>query len=164
MQSMMCRSRTFVVFALMTLVLALALQDARAQADLITAKNPQAVLDLVKGYGNGELTTTKNGNPMISGKMDGSIFHVYFYGCKNGKDCTDILFLACWAKSEITLGDVNQWNRRKRFGKAFLNEDNHPCLKLTTNLAYGVSKENLDDTIDWWATALKEFKRSVVSW
>jgi len=164
MQSMMHRSRTFVVLALMTLTLPLALQDARAQADLITAKNPQAVLDLIKGYGSGELTTDEDGDPMVSGKIDGNRYHVYFYGCKNGKGCTDIQFRACWSESETTLDDVNQWNRRKRFGKAYLDKDNDPCLELITNLAYGVSKENLDDTIDWWAIALKEFKKDVISW
>ena len=41
-----------------------------------------------------------------------------------------------------------------RFGKAYLDLDGHPTIEMNVNLSKGVSRENLDDTLDWWREVL----------
>jgi hypothetical protein len=60
------------------------------------------------------------------------------------------------------MSDINTWNRTKRFGKAFLDKDGDPALEMTVNLDYGVSRENLDDSFNWWSKAVKSFLKDVL--
>ncbi len=52
---------------------------------------------------------------------------------------------------------INEWNRTKRFGKAYLNEENNPRIEMNVNLDHGASWDDLDDTFDWWRIAMEQF-------
>ncbi len=58
--------------------------------------------------------------------------------------------------------EINAWNRDKRFGKAYLDDDGDPALEMNVNLRYGVSRKNFDDTVDFWRIVLKTFKEEVL--
>jgi hypothetical protein len=49
------------------------------------------------------------------------------------------------------------WNREKRFGKAYLDQDGDATVEMNVNLHGGVSLANLEATIDWWRLILDEF-------
>ncbi len=53
---------------------------------------------------------------------------------------------------------INNWNRTKRFGKAYLDNDGDPILVMTVNLDYGVTRDNLEDDFNWWTIAIKNFE------
>ncbi len=161
MKQIGCRCLVLTVLAIG--FLSLSLQGVWAADALITAKDPEIILNLVKGYGSGDLGTDSEGDPRIQGRIGGTKYVVLFYGCKDGKACQDIQFVASWSDTNVTQEDVNNWNRTTRFGKAYLDKDNDPTLELIVNLNYGVSKKNLDDTIDWWAMVMKKFEKEVVN-
>jgi len=131
--------------------------EAQAQS-LITAANPQAILDIARGYGSAELSTDSENDPLIKGRIDGTSYHVFFYGCSNGRNCKTIDFHAAWSSNRVNLRDVNEWNRTKRFVNAYLDSDDDPNLEMSVNLDSGVSRGNLDDTFDRWTVTLKQFK------
>jgi len=131
--------------------------EAQAQS-LITAANPQTILDIARGYGSAELSTDSVNDPLITGRIDGTSYRVYFYGCSNGRNCKTIDFYAAWSSNRVSLRDVNEWNRTKRFTKAYLDSDDDPILEMSVNLDNGVSRGNLDYTFDWWKVTLKQFK------
>lgn len=132
-------------------------------ADLVDATDPQQVMNLARGYGSANLSTDGVGDPMITGRMDGTRYSIMFYGCSDNRNCKTIRFSSAWATDgQYTLEDMNAWNEGYRFGKAYLDDEGDPVLEMNVNLLYGVSRRNLDDTIDWWRVALGQFKSEVL--
>ncbi|WP_341502328.1 YbjN domain-containing protein [Gallaecimonas sp. GXIMD4217] len=141
---------------------ALALLSTQANAAMITAKDPQAILNIAKGYGSAVLEKDSAGDPKIRGRIEGIGYSIFFYGCKDGKSCDDIQFNAGWSGTEVTLSDVNRWNSQKKFGKAFIDSEGDPILQMAVNIDHGVSEMNLEDTFNWWQVAMKGFKQEVL--
>ena len=138
--------------------LAIAPGNANAQA-LLDATDPAAIAEIARGYGAVEVTTDQVGDPMLRGRMDGVQYLVLFYGCENGRDCTNIQFQAAWVNNgRTTEQDLHAWNRDNRFGKAHMDDEFDPVIQWDVNLLGGVSRTNLDDTFDWWRIVLDRFE------
>lgn len=133
-----------------------------ALAQLVDATNPSRIYEIAKGFGSAELDKDSDGDPKITGRIDGTKYGIYFYGCSNGKNCDDIQFSAGWSGTEVSLEDVNRWNLQKRYGKAYLDQDGDPRLEMGVNIDYGVSVKNLEDSFSWWTKALKGFKEEIL--
>ncbi len=71
------------------------------------------------------------------------------------------MFSAGWEgddrPDDLTDAMMADWNREKRFGKAYLDGDGNATVDMSVNLHGGVTRANLDDTIDWWRLVLVEF-------
>lgn len=138
------------------LVLAAA-TPANAQ-DLIDAGDPAGVLAIAGGYGDAVLTKDGMGDPMVEGSIGGKEYLLYFYDCSENRNCKSLMFSASWeVEEEPDVTRMADWNREKRFGKAFLDEDGSAVVEMNVNLRGGVTRVNLDDTIDWWRLVLDEF-------
>ncbi len=143
---------------LLTAVLAVFSAQAVVQAGQIDGSDPEEILNVVKGYGSAELETDDAGDPMISGRMEGEQFVIWFYDCEEGKNCQTISFSAAWTNSGSADVDLmNKWNQEKRFVRAYLDSEGDPAIDWDVNLTYGVSAENLDDTVGVWSQMLAEF-------
>lgn len=144
--------------AIPMLCLAAGLCAANVQAEaLVNATDPERVMELVRGFGSATLEQDAYGDPKITGRIDGHKFNLYFYGCDDNRNCSDLQFAAAWAGQDVSLRRINEWNKTTRYGKAYLDSDGDPTLEMTVNLKYGVSRDNFDDTIDWWKLAMSEF-------
>ncbi|CUX83085.1 MAG: putative bacterial sensory transduction regulator [Roseibaca calidilacus] len=146
-------------FMAMTIA-ALALLPGTASAQiLVDATDPARIAEIARGYGAVEVTTDAVGDPMLRGRMDGTQYLVFFYGCQNGRDCTNIQFRAAWQNDgSVTESTIQAWNAENRFGKAMLDAERDPVIQWDVNLFGGVSRTNLDDTFDWWRVVLQGFE------
>lgn len=134
-----------------------------AQAgDLITADKPAEILNLARGFGSARMDTDSTGDPLIIGRIDGTKYGIYFYGCNDGRSCDDIQFTAAWGDVDASMDDINTYNRKKRFGKGYIDHEGDPVLEMAVNIDYGVTIDNLEDTFDWWIKAVRSFKESVL--
>lgn len=137
---------------------AIALLAAPASAeDLVDGSDPETIVNIASGYGSASLTKDDYGDPMIEGRINGLLYYVLFYGCEDAKNCTAVQFTATFEHPDLDLAKVNKWNETKRFSAAYLEEDGDATLQYDLNLAYGVSRRNLDDTFDYWRTVMGEF-------
>ena len=108
------------------------------------------------------METDSRGFPMIVGTIDGLHYRVFFYGCTKGATgCDSIQLMATWPAGTMSLEQVNEWNRTKRFGKAYLRTDGSVALEMQINLDGGVARSNLTDTFDWWRIGMSEFADSM---
>lgn len=148
--------RSYLVVALVLSVFLFA-ASANAQT-MVTAKDTTVLLDIAKGFGSAKLGTDDYGDPQITGRMDGIAYRVDFYGCEDGKDCTDLLFVAGWRTDALTIDDVNRWNAEKRFGKAYIDSDGEPVMEMAVNLDFGLSRKNMEDNFAWWQHVIKSFR------
>ena len=141
------------------LLLAASLGAASLQAaPLVDATDPERIAQMIRGFGSATLETDDYGDPLISGRINGSKYGVYFYNCDDNRDCENIQFTAAWAGYDVSLRQMNEWNQSQLYGTAYLDEDGDPNIDLVVNLKHGVSHKNFDDTIDWWVLAMKEFE------
>ena len=125
--------------------------------EMIDATDPTGVLAIARNYGDAALTTDSLGDPLIEGLIDGKEYRLYFYDCSENRDCNSLMFSAAWEAEGLTDAMMADWNREKRFGKAYLDEDSRAMVEMNANLYGGVTRVNLDDTTDWWRLVLAEF-------
>jgi len=149
-------------FASGLVALALLLAPVAKAQQLVTAGQPEEIENIARGYGSANLTEDNRGDPMVTGRIDGTRYQVLFYGCTNGAECRSIQFSAGWiTDGAVSRAQIGEWNRTRRFGKAFLDNEGDPVLQWDVNLFGGVSRRNLDDTFDWWRIVLAQFEDSV---
>jgi hypothetical protein len=135
--------------------------SSSSNSQLIDATDPSKILEIAKTYGSAELKKDSDGDPMISATISGLKYIILFYGCKSGKDCDDIQFVAAW-RTKVSLEKVNTWNGKVRYGKAHIDSDGEPVLKMMVNIDYGVSRENLKDSFTWWQKIVSDFNQNVI--
>jgi hypothetical protein len=143
----------------------LAAPAAFAAERLITAQEPDVILEMAKGYGRASLSKDNDGDPWIEGKIDGLVYNIFFYGCKSGTDCESIQFEAGWGKDvkEISLDELNEWNRRKLFASSLINKNGLVRLHMDVLLRFGVTEKNLDEHFTVWRSLMKEFHGTVMA-
>ncbi len=131
--------------------------------NLVSAKDPDAILNIAKGYGSATLEKDSRNNPMIVGRIDGTRYGVFFMGCSDGQNCKDIQLVAAWKGIDVSMAQINSWNRAKPSGRAYLNSDGNPRLDMLVPLNHGVTQKNFDHTFKHWSITLTKFKEEVIS-
>jgi hypothetical protein len=157
--------RKTIFFAACCGIFVWAASTARAEETLITARDPNVLLNLAAGYGRANLTKDAVGDPLIEGKMDGLSYNIFFYGCKEGNDCESVKFEAGWKNDggEISLERLNEWNRAKLFAQASINNKSGlVLLGYDILLRFGVAEKNLDTSFEVWRSLMKEFHTTVM--
>jgi hypothetical protein len=134
---------------------------AQQPSGLVDATNINAIFEVAKKYGTAEMQTTKSGDPQIVGRINDTRYILFFEGCKENQNCKNVQFYAGWnlsPQNKVAQDRINEWNRTKRWGKAYIDKEGDPVIELDVNLFGGVSRTNFDDTYDWWKLILTEFK------
>ncbi len=103
-----------------------------------------------------EATITKDaaGHEIVSTVIGGVKFGVYLLDCKDDR-CGSIQFAAGWARTGGTdLARVNEWNRTKRWARAYLDKSNGVWVESDIDLTPGGSYELLNDNLATWKKTL----------
>lgn len=129
---------------------------AQAQT-LIDGSQVDEILNIARGYGAATLDQRSNGDPMITGKIEGVSYQVFFMNCTDNANCEDLNFYAGFIDNKQTLDVINAWNRDKRFGKAYLDSDLDAVIEWDVNLEHGVTPQNLDANFSLWAAILDQY-------
>lgn len=153
--------RTKLFGGLATVVMITSATFATAQ---VTATDAQVVLKAMQDFGLvATMGADTQGDPKISSRVSDTKFSVYFYGCKENTNCTSIMIKAGYDLTNgISASKVNEWNRQKRFSKAYIDDDGDPFLELDVNLDFeGVGPKNFEDTLDWWRLLVEGFEEFI---
>ena len=133
---------------------------APAANKLIDGHNPQAILALAKDLGAASLDKDDVGDPMITGQMDGYHYDLFFYDCEQGRNCNTVQFRATFEPDKkATYARMHTWNKTKRFGQAYLDDNRDAVLTWDINLTGGVTVDNWNDTMDTWGHTMDSFSR-----
>lgn len=133
-----------------------------AEAVDLVPPEPWEVIHVAREFGPAEVARDGMKDPQIRGTIDGLQYRVTFYGCQLGRDCDTILFDARFPRNEEADKSPPtqffvEWNRRKLFGRAWLDEQNRAVLDHPVALGEGVPKSALRLTFESWARALAEY-------
>jgi Putative bacterial sensory transduction regulator len=124
---------------------------------MIDGTNVEQIANVARGYGSVTMDKASNGDPMISGKIEGVSYYLFFRNCTDNANCEDLNFYAGFLDNKQTMDALNAWNRDKRFGKAYLDSDLDAVIEFDVNVEYGISDKNLDSTFSVWSLILKQF-------
>lgn len=89
---------------------------------------------------------------------------IFFYGCDAGtvNNCHSVQFFAGFITEDpFPLARINEWNRDRRFGRAYVDDENDPVIEMDVNLDGGTTAANFHDTIDWWRVVATTFRTFV---
>jgi hypothetical protein len=143
---------------------ALALSFASAaQAANVSAKDPSGIVRLLqeKGY-KAELSNDETG-PIIKSADSGYNFMIFFLNCDQGKNCSTIQFYAGFNDVEgLELTRINEWNKTKRFARAYIDDEADPVIELDLDLDFqGIPAENFLEILNTWTSLVPAFARFV---
>ena len=135
-------------------------------AGLIDASDPQPISEMAWRHGEASWSRGGGGDPLIEAVADGRHYRIEFYGCREGRDCKELRFVARFAppaggKFPIDGEGIAQWSAANRMGEAELGEDGAARLELNVSLQGGVTRQNLDATFQWWRQIMSDFTRFV---
>lgn len=135
-----------------------------APAQLVRAQDPQSVVNALQNAGyKAVIGTDKIGDPMITSGVSGTTYQIFFYNCTEHKECATVQFHSGYDLSTpIPLERINEWNRSKRFGRAYLDKENDPILEMDVDLDDGgLSPALLIDNVEFWTSILGDFEKFI---
>lgn len=152
------------ILALSLVVLANLMLGGIAHAQMVTARNPSSIIDVLQKAGyRAELAKDDSGDPMIKSASSGSNFVVLFYGCNDNKDCTTVQFFVGYAEHKNgSIAALNEWNAKNRFGRAYLSDKGTARLEMDVDLDDGgMSTALFHDNLEFWVTIMASFEKHI---
>ncbi|MCW4461136.1 YbjN domain-containing protein [Sphingomonas sp. BT-65] len=71
-------------------------------------------------------------------------------------------FYAGFSKTKMDAAKMNEWNRDKRWGRAYIDKEGDPVIEMDINMAPGGMERALfADSLDIWSKLLGEFRTRV---
>ncbi len=64
-------------------------------------------------------------------------------------------------KKKVTVNKINEWNRDKRYARAYIDKEGDPCLELDLDLEGGSSMGAVREMFRTWRTCVKLFTEHI---
>ena len=61
-----------------------------------------------------------------------------------------------WKDPGLSVSEINRWNRQNVMGNVMLEADGDLFVDLVINMDFGITRRNLEDSIDWFAFILRQ--------
>ncbi|ESX96247.1 hypothetical protein X754_01320 [Mesorhizobium sp. LNJC403B00] len=116
------------------------------------------MFELAKGYGSAKMDKDDGGDPMISGRLQGMKYVIYFYGCENHEKCKSIQFSSGYT-DPFTADQANEWNKKYRWVKAFSGDGSN--FKMDVMFRGGVTRSYLEEQFSNWDSMTSDIKAFV---
>ncbi|WP_423603930.1 YbjN domain-containing protein [Sphingomonas sp. MS122] len=151
-------------FKLATLIAATIAGTTPAGAQILTSSDPELITELLRSEGyRAELIPAKGDDgPLIRSGAGGANFSIFFNDCTKGKECQSVQFYAGFSKTKMDVAKMNEWNRDKRWGRAYIDKDGDPVIEMDINMAPGGMERALFvDSLNIWSKLIGEFRTRV---
>ena len=151
---------------MMILLAAAAIAATPAQAQPVSTYDPETIASFLRAEGyKAQIGVDGEGDPMIESGAAGARFEVYLYNCQNHVRCKDMQFSSGFDYEDgkaPSVAAINEWNRKWRFAKAYLDEEQDPMLQMDVIFTDGqMSAEMFRENLEMWTEQLGAFVRFV---
>jgi hypothetical protein len=127
---------------------------------LITQADPDVLLDVAKGFGSATMDKDNSGDPMISGRMQGLKYVIYFYGCKEALNCRSFQFATGYTDA-WTMEKANEWNAKYRWIRAYEKDGSN--FRMDVALQGGVSRRYVEEQFSTWESFVEDIKSAATA-
>lgn len=119
---------------------------------IITSISGEEMARIVREEGYApELGFDSQGDPLIRFRIEGYNCLLFFYGVEDGR-AMSLQFRAAF-REQVDIEKINEWNRRKRFLKVYLDEDGDINMDMDVDLEGGVTRAYLAERLRTWRAA-----------
>ncbi|MDZ3830952.1 MAG: YbjN domain-containing protein [Sphingopyxis sp.] len=135
-----------------------------AQAELVNATNPDTIKKIIESRGWPATLVSKDGDdPYIESNRDGLKFLVLFMNCTENKNCKTLQYYMGFSDAkDVNLERLNQWNKEKRFARAYRDGDGDPVLEMDVDLDFaGLPRENVGESFNTWASLMDSYREFI---
>ena len=134
-----------------------------AQAQMVSANDPQTIISALQAGGyKASLDKDSTGDPRVQSAASGSKFVITFYGCTNNRGCKSVTFYAGWTGTKATMSQMNDWNKGKRWSRAYIDKDGDPVMEFDVDLSNGgISQSLFLNTVGLWEQGMGSFKKII---
>lgn len=141
------------------MIIAILFMPCAASAQAVVAKDPLSVARALQNAGyKAEMGKDNGGDPLINSGHSGKGFVILFFGCEKNANCTSIQFYTGFRNIGADLAKVNRWNDDRRFGRASIDAEGDPVVRMDVDLDFGgMSAALFKDHIDIWAVVMDKF-------
>jgi hypothetical protein len=139
-----------------------ALASAPAAAQTVTAKDPKALAAFLKQKGYRAEVKEKPTGAHIESSDSGIAFSIFFMNCAAaGSDCKTIQFFNGYTDIDgVPLTRINEWNKKHRFARAYIDDGQDPVLEMDVDLDNGgMAAVNFVEQLKIWTTLMGEYRR-----
>ncbi|QYU70641.1 YbjN domain-containing protein [Leptolyngbya sp. 15MV] len=140
---------------------ALVFTSAALRAQTIVASDPQTVVAALQASGlETDLIESSDGSRRIDSSHDGIKFVVFFFTCDDDeRNCKTLQFFMGYTDAkDTTLEQLNEWNRTKRFTRAYRDADGDPVLEMDVDTDMGgVPDAWFREQISVWLSQMDAF-------
>lgn len=130
---------------------------AQAQNTVDANNGVAQVTAIARSFGTVEQQRQDNGSPRLLVTNSKGILSVVNFGDCSGERCGTISFYAGFANAKPTLEVINNWNRDKRFGAAYLDADLDASVRYDVSFEQGASYQNIVSDFEVWSLILEQF-------
>ncbi|MBV6658869.1 MAG: YbjN domain-containing protein [Devosiaceae bacterium] len=110
---------------------------------------------LAAEVGAARMERDDGGDQYIAGNIDGINYVIDVYNCD--PQCADLTFSASFTVDGVTNDQMNEWNRTRRFGKAYRRDDGDAVIQFAINTRFGITVETFRDDLIWWESVLEDY-------
>jgi hypothetical protein len=128
---------------------------AFAESTLTDKYSDAELIQIINDDGYSAVTKLKDG--VIKVKIDGSAYLIF----NHSDGALHALYGVGDAK--ISYEDINEWNRTKRFSRAYLDSDKNPILESDLLANGGLTKKHVTEFIKVFVGSVKFFKEFLVA-
>ncbi len=135
-----------------------------AHAQMVRAQDPSSVSRALQSAGyKAEMTKDDSGDPLIRSTSSGSNFAIFFFGCTKNVDCRTIQFFAGYDRDKSpSLSQMNDWNSRKRFGRAYISDKGAARIEMDVDLDDGgISTKLFEDNLEFWVLLMAQVEKHI---
>lgn len=132
-----------------------------AHAELVSATNPKAIFAIAKAQGYAPEMLKQNGSaPSFRMNIDDTNSLVLFMNCDDSHaNCKTLQFYLAYSVPDgVDAGRINDWNKEKRFSRAYIDGSGDPVLEMDLDLDFaGLPRENVAEAFSLWAALTGSF-------
>lgn len=136
------------------------------QAQTVIASNPQSVIDALEAEGHKVALNRPEGQaPHIESWHNGRKFLVLFYNCDDAlANCRTLQFYFGFNDAkDTTLERLNEWNRTKRFTRAYRDGEGDPVLEMDLDTdPDGVTQAWFHEQLRTWRSQMDAYREHIV--
>lgn len=139
-------------------ILLTGLAGGLARADEFDGRNPQDGLSVVTHNGaSAEVKKDKGGRVYLDGQTGQLFFQGDYYDCDNKAACKVFLLTSLWDTTDVTVDQINSWNRWTVSCPAYLDADGSPNVWSSTTIYKTQTREQFTDNFKHFQSCLSDF-------
>jgi hypothetical protein len=132
----------------------MALFGTAPQPEILERVTPKYIADIFREQGfMAEVSTTNSGKQIVKFKAEGLNCNIFFYG-EPESGAYDSFQFHCGFRDKLSPEKANDWNRAKRFLKAYSDSDGEMSIEMDIDIEGGVTKKFLEERISQWRLSL----------